>query len=230
MKTIIQYPSIIILTILCSAFSYQAMSSDLTAFYQNCPRDLDDQSQYQDCKSILAAENLDNTHDDNFSVQTSLPTIIVGTKFTFDLAKDLEVAALADVLEEPMRYGYYNTDGYCADSWDWTDDDCRLEDLKRQYDINAVYEASAQVPVVGDNGQLLNFDVLGQIHNAVVWFSVRCGTFREIDIDDTLAISQSEVTSGSCDSLRIYFKPRQPFNYQDPQLEGFLTVIISESF
>ncbi|WDD99935.1 hypothetical protein [Thalassomonas actiniarum] len=230
MKAMIQYPCIIILTTLCSAFSHQAMSSDLTAFYQNCTRDLDTQSRYQDCQNILAAENLDNTYDDGFTAQASLPTIIVGTKFTFDLAKDLEVTTLADVLEDPMRYGYYRTDGYCADSWDWSDDDCRLEDLKRQYDINAVYEASAQVPVVGDNGQLLNFDVLGQIHNAVVWFSVRCGTFREIDIDDTLAISQSEVTSGSCDSLRIYFKPRHPFNYQDPQLEGFLTVIISESF
>lgn len=230
MKAFIQYPCIIILTTLCSAFSHQAMSSDLTTFYQNCTRDLDEPSLYQECKSIFAAENLDLINNDHFAAQANLPTIIVGTKFTFDLAKDLEVTTLADVLDDPMRYGYYRTDGYCADIWDWTDDDCRLEELKQRYDINAVYEASAQVPVVGDNGQLLNFDVLGQIHNAVVWFSVRCGSFREIDIDDTLAISQSEITSGSCDSLRIYFKPRQPYNYQDPQLAGFLTVIISENF
>ncbi|WDE06279.1 hypothetical protein SG34_004970 [Thalassomonas viridans] len=230
MKAFIKYSPIILLTALCSAFSQQTVGSDLTAFYQNCTRDLDDPSQYQDCKNLLATADFNERVNDSSAVQASLPTIIVGTKFTFDLAKDLEVTTLADVLADPIRYGYYRTDGYCADSWDWTDDDCRLEDLKRQYDINAVYEASARVPVMGDNGQLLNFDVLGQIHNAVVWFSVRCGSFREIDIDDTLAISKSEVTSGSCNYLDIYFKPRRPFNYQDPQLEGFLTVIISESF
>ena len=230
MKALIKYTPIIILASLCSAFSQKAISSDLTSFYQNCTQGFVGQTEYQNCKKILAASNFDELKNDNYAVQASLPTIIVGTKFTFDLSKDLEVITVTDILQDPGYYGYPEIDGYCADSWDWSDDDCRLADLTRQYAPDAVYEASARVPVLGDNGQMLNFDVLGQVHNAVVWFSVRCGSFREIDIDDIIAISQSEITSGSCDSLRIYFSPRSPFNYQDTQLEGFLTVIISEDY
>lgn len=197
---------------------------------ENCSGQLESKETQNHCIDMLRASDFDTGYSIQYSPSLVDPIYINGVKYTLDLARDLNVTTVRDILQAPWRHGFWDLDGHCANRHEFWDDDCRLEDLQQQYHLDAVYEASARIPVSGDNGQLLNFDVFGKIDNAVAWFSVRCGSFREIDISDNIIISKTERTTFPCDEIQVYFKPRRPFNYQDPTLRGFLSIIISEDF
>lgn len=232
MKTSYKIIMIVSMSVLATLWAdvLKSQENSLSYIEKNCGGELNNKANYGDCIDMLQESDFDTGYSIKQSPLLADPVYIGGVKYTLDLATDLNVTTIRAILQNPGRYGYHRLDGYCHDIYDFWDDDCRLEELKQQYHIDAVYEASVRIPVSGDEGQLLNFDVFGKIDNAVAWFSVRCGSFREIDISDNIIISQTERTSGTCDEIRVYFKPRRPFNYRDPTLKGFLSIIISESF
>ncbi|MFC3033726.1 hypothetical protein ACFOEE_14475 [Pseudoalteromonas fenneropenaei] len=92
--------------------------------------------------------------------------------------------------------------------------------------VTSVYSGySLELPVYGDSGQQLHFDIAGRAAQNMT-LTVSCGSFSATDSGNKFYISRSQVTGGSCTNMSIHFSfPETPI--EPSYLE--LSVIVSET-